>query len=68
MESEARRVATIAGVTEETLIPGQAAEGSSQRAPGPCYDLGPAWPSTWIEHAAWLDLACPQLGGQHVGT
>ena len=30
--------------------------------------LDPALPSTWIEHAAWLDSACPQLDGEHIVT
>ena len=46
----------------------RAAEGLSHRAPGRCYGLGPALLSTWIEHAASLDLTYPQPDGEHTGT
>ena len=41
---------------------------SYHRAPGPWCGLGPAWLSTWIEHAASLDSTCPQPDGERIVT
>src|SRR5450759_1022709 len=54
--------------SENCVIRLRAAEGSSHRGPGPWCGLGPAWPSTWNEHAASLDSACPQPDGEHIVT
>src|ERR1017187_7200145 len=63
------RVASPASVPEtDTAIRLRAAGGSSRRAPGPWHGLDPAWPSTWIEHAASLDSAYPQPDGEHIVT
>jgi hypothetical protein len=63
-DSGARGVAMSAGVPEDgRFIPGQAAEGSSPRAPEPWCGHGPTSLPTWTEHGASLDSACPQLGG-----
>jgi hypothetical protein len=49
-----RRAVAQRGVPGVAPIRLRAAGGLSRRAPGPWYRRGPAWPSTWIEHAAWL--------------
>src|ERR1019366_6880222 len=46
----------------------RAAAGPSRRAPEPLYGHGPAWLSTWIEHAASLDSTCPQPDGERIVT
>ena len=54
---------TSAAVPETLRL--TAAEGWSQRAPEPWHDHGPAWLSTWTEHAASLDSAYPPPDGEH---
>ena len=51
------------GVAPDRL---KAVKGSSPHAPGPWHGLDPAWPSTWIEHAASLDSAYPQPDGERI--
>ena len=46
----------------------RAAEAWSHRALEPWYGHGPAWLSTWTEHAASLDSAYPQPDGEHILT
>ena len=53
---------------DSDVAPIKAAEAWSHRAQGPWYDLGPAWPSTWIEYAASLDSACRQPDGERIET